>query len=431
MKIALISPKGKFFNNPKLDEYRTSQGFYSRYIRWSGLSSALLILAALTPPGFEIEVIDENVEDIDFNKRYDLVGISFMTQQANRAYEISNKFRNKGSIVVLGGIHVTALPEEAIRYADSVIVGEAEYLWPEFIQDYLNKKIKKIYQSDRVVDLKDSPLPRYDLIKNKGYKTVWIQTTRGCPHDCEFCAASKIYGVKYRSKSIDQVINELKFIKQTFGDSINIGFSDDNFLVNRKFALSLLEEIKKMNIIWLGQTDISIGEDKEFLVKLKDSGCIILYIGLESLSPDNLKDIDLWKYRHLKDYAGNIANIQTSGIAVLGAFIVGLENDDEDVFERIENFIIDNHLHEAQITILTPLPGTRLRKKLEEQNRILPTPWENYTYFRVNFIHKKLTAEFMETRIVDVYEKINSPERQNKQFEYFKEIFKKLKKQSV
>lgn len=430
MNIALISPRSEFFHNPFMGKYWNSSGMKLKYFMWTGISPALLVIAALTPPDFEIEIIDENEDVIDFDKNYDIVGISFMTQLATRAYEIADQFRKKGTTVVLGGIHATILPNESAEHADSVIVGEAEYLWSEFIRDFLNGQVKKIYKTDKIVELIDSPIPRYDLIKNKGYKTIWVQTTRGCPHDCEFCAASNIYGKHYRSKSIGQIVNELNVVKKTFGNNIFIGFGDDNFLINEKTGTKLLKKIVKLKINWMAQTDIGIGKKTELLELLKESGCLLLLIGLESLSPNNLKTIDQWKFKHLSDYSKWIAAIQSFGISVMGGFIVGLDEDDEQVFERIENFIIDNNIHDELITILTPLPGTRLRKRLELEKRILPTSWENYTFFKANIIHKKLTKEQLENGIFQIYEHVNSPEVQAKKFENFKTIYKKLNKLS-
>jgi len=429
MKIALISPKGSFLSkNPEfMDFWNNSKEMVTYRSYWSGVSPGLLIVAALTPPSFDIEFIDENNDSIDFTKYYDLVGISAMTQQAVRAYQIADEFRKRNVKVVVGGIHATILPEEAKQHADSVLIGEAEYLWPSLIEDSKRNKLLPFYKSDRMVDLKDAPIPRYDLLKGRSYPVVWVQTTRGCPHDCEFCAASTVYGKKYRNKSVEQVINEIKLIKKIFGN-IQIGFGDDNMFVNKDFSKELLEKLVLLNIRWFTQSDISVAEDDDLLDLLRRSGCMVLFIGLESLSKDALKMIDShkWKLRYIDKYIPYIKKIQSHGIGVMGAFIIGFDNDDLTVFKKTADFIIDNNLYAAQITILTPLPGTRLRKIFKSENRLLPANWENYTCLNVNFMPKKISISQLEGGLLEVYKKVYSKEAYLRKIKYFKEIYKDL-----
>lgn len=436
MRMCLISPKGNFLskNSVAFKKFYANTKFIESFRNtWSGLSPGLLIVAALTPPTYEIELIDENIDTINFSTNFDLVAISFMTQQAIRAYQIADEFRKRNVKVVLGGIHAMAMPEEAKQHADSVIVGEAEYLWPEFIDDFENNKIKPFYKSEKEVDLKDSPIPRYDLIKNNNYKTIWIQTSRGCPHDCEFCAASKIYGNKYRKKTVEQVIEEVKLVQKIFGNSIKIGFSDDNFFVNEKYSTAILEKLIPLKIRWGTQTDISIAKKDNILKLLYKSGCTHLFIGFESLFEQNLKEIDKqgWKHKQLKKYSEYIKKIQSYGMGIMGAFIVGLENDEFSVFKKTEDFILNNYLADAQIAILTPLPGTRLRKRLEREKRILPTQWDNYTFWDVNFIHKTLTKRQLENGLFEIYKNLNNERVYLRKARHFKEIQKNLIKKKA
>ncbi len=428
MKIALISPKGSFMSKSNPAFYSSTNVLESFRNTWSGLGPGLLIIAALTPPSFDIEVIDENVETINFSNTYNLIAISFMTQQATRAYQIADKFKEMNVKVVLGGIHATVLPEEAKRHADSVIIGEAEYLWPEFINDFKKNKIKPFYKSDKIVDLKDSPIPRYDLIKNKNYKIIWIQTTRGCPHDCEFCAASKVFGFKYRKKSIEQVIEEVKLVQKIIGNNVRIVFGDDNFFVNESYSIAMLERLIPLKIRWGAQTDISIAKKDKILNLLYKSGCLQFFIGFESLSEQNLRGLDKrgWKLKQLKNYSEYIRKIQSYGIGVMGAFILGLDHDDISVFKKLEDFIIKNYLADTQISILTPLPSTPLRNRLEKEKRILPTKWENYTGWDVNFIHKTLSKEQLENGVLNIYRNINDKKVYFEKMEYYKKIHRKL-----
>lgn len=433
MRIGLISPKGvSFGNTQKFQDFLKNEKYMKTYLQsLTGLSTGLLIIAALTPSEHEIELIDENFDEIDFSKNYDLVGITAMTQQATRAYQIADEFWKRNTKVIIGGIHATLLPEEARQHADSVVIGEAEYLWPMVLADLAFDRLKTVYRTDKVVDLKDSPVPRYDLMKEKNYKVAWIQTTRGCPHDCEFCAASKIYGSRYRNKTIEQVINEIQVIKKKFGN-ILISFADDNLFVKRKYSEVFLEEIKGLNIRWNAQTDISIAEHDELLRAMKESGCFCLFIGFESLSEANMQTIDRygWKFRNLSMYPEYIKKIQSYGIGVHGAFIIGLPHDDKSIFKGISDFIIENHLYDAQITISTPLPGTRLREQLVKEGRVLPTKWEDYTFIDVNYVHNKLTKDELENGLIEIYRRINCKDAYYNKMNHFKLIKKELFKEN-
>ena len=367
MKIALVSPKSPpLSRNAEFQDFlkqSPEMEFYRQY--WSGLGSGLLVIGALTPDDIELELIDEGIEEIDFSRGYDLVAITAVTQQASRAYEIARRFREKNIKVVLGGIHATVLPDEAKLYADSVVVGEAENLWPKLLDDFRHNRLSPVYASQQEVDLKESPIPRYELLGEKPCKIVWVQATRGCPHDCSFCCASRVYGSKYRHKSIDQVINEIKKIRRIKKHAL-IGFADDNLLCDKDYSRQLLEKVVDLKIKWIGQSDISIADDNSLLRLVKKSGCVALLIGFESIIEDNLRGLDSsnWKFKHLKNYVEGIRAIQGNGIGIIGTFIVGFDNDDNSVFNKLADFIIDNHLAGAQIAALTPFPHTRSQRKL-------------------------------------------------------------------
>lgn len=243
MKIALVSPRSAFLGrNSEFNDFlkqSPEMEFYRQY--WSGLGSALPIIGALTPEDVGVELIDENIEEIDFNQGYDLVAITAMTQQATRAYQIARKFREKKTKVVLGGIHASVLPDEARLYVDSVVVGEAENLWPILLDDFRHNRLSPVYTSQRAVELKESPMPRYELLAGKPYKIVWVQATRGCPHNCSFCCASRVYGSHYRRKTVDQVIAEIKKVRRIKNHAV-IGFADDNLLCDQNYSRHLLEK---------------------------------------------------------------------------------------------------------------------------------------------------------------------------------------------
>jgi Fe-S oxidoreductase len=270
MKICLIAPKVNFSTNIKeLNEFwhEFQKEEPNRNI-WSGVSTALLTIAALTPSENDIVFIDENYENIDFSQKYDLVGISSMTPNAMRAYTISDEFRNREIKVVLGGVHPTLLPDEAKEHCDAVVIGEAENVWKDVLEDTKNNILKSFYHSNKLANLNLSPIPRFDLLKADNYKYIWLQTSRGCPHDCEYCTASKIFGKGFRRKNNDQIFKELELIKSKFGNK-QIFFADDNFLAQKEKIRPLIEKLTDLHLRWNAQCDISIGQDDKFLELLK------------------------------------------------------------------------------------------------------------------------------------------------------------------
>ncbi len=431
MKLALISPAATPLSRFVALRMFWNSSEYTKSYRetWLGISAGILTIAGLTPDSFDIKVIDENFEEIDFETDYNLVGISAMTQQANRAYEIARRFREKKIPVVIGGIHATTCAEEAQAHCDSVVVGEAEYLWPELLDDFRKGKLKTLYNSARIVDLKDAPIPRYDLLKKNRYKTIWMQSTRGCPRNCEFCCVTEEYGTAYRGKSLEQILEEINLIKK-FHSRARIGFSDENLLLNKKKSKQLLEKLASMKVRFHAQSDVSLARHEETLVLLKKAGCINVLIGFESLSEKSLENIDAhgWKRRQLNSYADCVEKVQSYGIGVVGAFIVGLDGDDTTTFKKTSDFIIDNRVYDAQITISTPLPNTRLRDRLEKENRLLPTTWEDYTLCDVTFKHPTLSKKELEDGLLDIYKSIHTEEVQGAKIDHFSEIFKNLRR---
>ena len=432
MKIAFISPKGGFFenykNNQEVWKDISNIPFWRNF--YSGFSTGLLIMAAITPESFKLKLIDENFDRIDFNEDFDLVAITGMTQQATRAYEIADTFRKKRKKVVMGGIHATVMPEEAKQHVDSVIIGEGEGLWPEFLKDFLRNDIKPFYRTSNLIDLTQSPIPRYDLLNKNNYNVVWVQATRGCPIDCEFCAASKIYGLKFRHKKVEQVIDEIKYIINIFGRRIFISFADDNMFVDRKYAFKLVEKLVDLKIRWFAQTDISIAEDNIFLKLLRKSGCSFLFIGFETLNKKGFLNLDRnnWKSRKSGNYREYIKKVQSHGIGIVGAFILGLDTDTISVFKKTADFINSTCLYSAQISILTPLPGTRLRDRFRKENRLLPLGWDNFTFVKAVYMPNRMSVEELESGLLKVYKKVYSEEARRKRARYFKNVYLTLNK---
>lgn len=434
MRIGLISPKSSLGSrNSTLRVFYERTGFVrSHSTLWTGFGSGLLAVAALTPRKHEVVLIDENKEEIDFSGKFDLIAIGAVTQQATRAYQIAKAFRSNGVPVALGGLHPTVVPEESMQHADSVVVGEAEYLWPELVRDCEAGTLKPIYKSDRTVDLKDVPVPRYDLLADRQPGMVWVQTTRGCPHDCEFCAATKVFGRAFRHKGVDQVVAEVEEVKRTCGN-VMIGFADDNAFSNPSFSRDLLRAIIPLKIRFMAQTDIQIARHPDLLDLAARAGCSHLFVGFESAAAESLDGIDAngWKARQFAHYPEYIRTIQSYGIGVMGAFIIGLHADDADIFKRTGDFIVENHLFDVHVSVATPFPGTRLRKRLEEEDRIVPAEWENYTGLDLNFIHPKLTKEEIEQGVCQVYERAYSEETQMGRYAFYKQMHREMLKRQA
>lgn len=431
MRILLVSPRGEFLGgHGDFGEYvRRSREMQTILHYWNGIGATLPTVASLVSPEHEIAIVDENFERLDFDGGWDVVGITAITQQAPRAYEIAGEFRRRGAHVAMGGIHATALPEEAGRHVDTVFVGEAEQSWRVFLRDLERSEPGSLYHQKAFppVDLTQFPAPRYDLVGRYPYPVVWIQAGRGCRHDCEFCSASRVYGARPKHKTVAQVVTEVQAAKRIWKYA-QIGFADDNLFQDRGYARRLVGELKKANVTWYAQTDISVGRDQGLLLALREAGCRILFIGLESARRRNLAGTrgTRWKDRMYDHYAEYIHEIQRHGIGVYGAFILGLDGDDPGVVQETIDFIDRNHLMGAQITILTPLPGSRLRTRLLHEGRVLHEDWSEYGGWTSVIRHPNFTKEQLDRSLLAVYQRIYSVESYKRRARYFHALCREL-----
>lgn len=381
MKIALIAPA---WHDPLWESEKEKSIFPPLN---------LITLAALTPPRHEVTILDESLTDIDYNAKYDLVGISAMTALAPRTYEIADAFRAKGATVVLGGMHPSAMPEEASAHADAVVVGEAEGLWPQLLKDLEEGTLKPVYRQEERPSLEHMVHPRRDLLNRDRYLVPdTVQTTRGCPFACSFCTVSRFFGKSFRFRPVEDVIREVAELEGEV-----IAFIDDNIVGNPGYARRLFTELAHLprKIKWFSQGSLNIARDDELLRLAAASGCIGLFIGFESLSPGNLKAVGKAVNR-VEEYREAIKKIHDHGIAIEGAFVFGLDEDDESVFERTVRFAQENRLEAAQFGILTPFPGTPLRETLEREGRITSNDWSEYTISRVVFEPKNMSARTLQ-----------------------------------
>ena len=352
---------------------------------------SLTMIAGLTPDEHDVQITDENVDEIDFEEEVDLVGITGMTIHAPRAYEIAKRFRKRGVPVVMGGIHASNLPQEASHHVDSVVIGEAETLWGKVLEDTRKGALKPFYKAKNLCSLKGIPQPRQDLLKKKAYMTTnCVQTTRGCPFDCSFCSVTQFFGQRYRFRPVEDVVEEVKKYSGGF-----VAFVDDNIAGNFGHAKKLFNALKPLNIKWGSQASLTMARDEELLALAAESGCIAMFVGIESLSQTNLSMLNK-SINKVTEYSEAIKKFHDHGIMINGSFMFGLEHDDESVFEKTARFIEDNKIELVTYNILTPLPGTRFYQQMEKESRITDRDWTKYNSGNVVFKPKLMSAETLQ-----------------------------------
>jgi radical SAM superfamily enzyme YgiQ (UPF0313 family) len=428
VRIALIAMSGVRAHNPILTELGlTLPGFVERGETIASLPSlSLLTLAALTPERHDVEYIEvADIADVGDLPECDLAALSSYTAQVKDAYELAARYRARRTPTVIGGLHVTCLPDEALEHCDAVVVGEGEPVWPRVIQDMESGTLGGIYSSGSVdFDLADAPIPRFDLLDPERYNRLTVQTQRGCPWRCEFCASSILLTSRHKHKPVAKVVAELEAITVMWDEPF-IELADDNTFVNKHHGRELAEAIGGFDLHWFTETDISIARDVELLKMLKQSGCRELLIGLESPTAPGLDGLELkrnWKRRQVDDYRRAIDTIQSHGIAVNACFVLGLDGDGLEVFEAIERFVEETHPFDVQITALTPFPGTPLYDRLLAEGRIIePGAWEKCTLFDVNYVPKNMTVAELEFHGVSLAMRLYSKEATARRRKAFKD----------
>ena len=413
MHIAFIAMSGVRAASKELNEAGlTMPGFLERSKAIASLPSlALLTLAALTPD--RIDVSYHEVEDIRAMGALpdcDVAAIASYSAQIKDAYELADRYRAEGVRTVLGGLHVTARPEEALGHADAIVIGEGELGWPDLVADLLEGRLRRTYGPDgREYDLADAPLPRYDLLDVERYNRLTVQTQRGCPWRCEFCAASIRLTDLYKVKPVDRVIAEIREIKRLWPGPF-VEFADDNTFVNHRHSKALMEALAGERIKWFTETDISVADDDELLELMHAAGCAEILIGLESPNAAGVEGVETrrnWKRTRFDTYLEAIERIQGHGIAVNGCFVLGLDGDGPGVFDAVEAFVRRSGQFDVQITVMTPYPGTPLYDRLLADGRLLePTAWERCSLFDVNFTPLHMTPDELQYGALDLARRV-------------------------
>jgi radical SAM superfamily enzyme YgiQ (UPF0313 family) len=389
MRILLVSPSSR-------PGKKVTNGF-----KFSQLT--LHVLASLIPPDIDVSAVDEDLAEIDQSKSYDIVGITCMTGTARRAYELGDLFRSRGSTVVLGGIHPTALPQEAIAHADAVVIGEAEGCWAALIEDCRQGRLQKFYKSE-YPDLAGAPLPRRDLgIDKTLFNTVGLETARGCPYNCEFCSVTDFYGPHIRHRTVAHVVEDVK----RSGSRLFL-ITDDNVTGHPVYSRELFEALAPLGITWVGQSSIKLAQDRELLTLARKSGCAALFFGLESVSASGMQSLRK-SYNSIPETEEAIRIIQDHGVAFHPSIVLGLDTDTPAIFDDTLEFLHRNRIASLTLNIMTPYPGTKIHQRLEQEGRLISNDWYYYNHKCVVFQPKHMSPEELQDGYRHVLKSFYSP----------------------
>lgn len=374
------------------------------------------IISQLTPKDIEIEFIDDRIMELPESINSDIIAFSVETFAAKRAYILAKKFKNKNNHIVMGGFHPSVEHEEALKYSDTVLIGDAEDTWPPFINDFINGECKTIYRSEL-----NGYIPRIDYksfnLRNIRYPKVGVtQFSRGCKFNCDFCSIKTLYKGPIIKKKINYIVQEIKDsgFKYFF-------FADDNLFVDEEFALNLFSSIRDLNIKWACQISMDVAKNEKLLDKMKESGCFLVIIGFESLNKNNLKMMNKSANIIVSDYDLAIKNIYKRKILIYATFVFGYDYDDVYTIKDTLNFAIKHNFAIANFNTLMPMPGTKLYKRLEKENRLLFKKWwlsDKFKYGDAMFIPKKISYEELKNECYIARKKFYNTKNILKRFYY-------------
>lgn len=437
MKIGLIAMSGIRLVDEQLAAMgMTLPGVLERGRAIASMPSlGLLTLAGLTGRRHEVTYLEvpalSALEGVP--GEFDMVAISTYSAQAREAYELAGRYRLRGTPVVMGGPHVSMLPYEAARFCDAVAIGEGEPIWLQIVDDCQAGTLKQFYGTAfSSYDMSEAPMPAFELLDPQRYNRITVQTSRGCPHRCEFCASSVLMAKKYKQKPQERVLAELDKIAAIWRHPF-IEFVDDNAFVSREYWLRLLPSLKKRKLRWFAETDIAVADDSELLDMLAASGCCQLLVGLESPTRDaldGLEKVSNWKLKAWHRYRQAIAKIQSRGIRVIGAFVVGLDGHGPDIGDLLVDYVAALDLFDVQITVQTAFPGTELYRRLAADKRLIePENWDLCTLFDVNYEPDKMSAAELRAVFRSLAERLYSEELTAARRSSFREVLRGFRRQ--
>jgi radical SAM superfamily enzyme YgiQ (UPF0313 family) len=438
MKLALIAMSGLWTYNPELVELgMTLPGFLERGKAIASLPSlGLLTLAGMTPDRFEVSYHEiQDIRQVDELPPCDVAAVSTFTAQVKEAYSLAARYRAMGVRTLIGGLHATALPQEAARHFDAAVVGEGEIVWADILRDAEAGRLGGIYRSaGREWDLTQAPMPRFDLLDVERYNRLTVQTTRGCPWRCEFCASSILLTPRYKVKPVAKTISEIRTIKERWPHPF-IEFADDNSFVNRRHAKNLLRALADENVRWFTETDIAIADGSELLDLMRDSGCAQVLIGLESPTASALDGLETrknWKRQRLDGYREAIYRIQSRGIAVNGCFVLGLDDSTRQDVAVVRDFVEESGLYEVQIAVLSAMPGTPLYARMCDEGRLIdPTGWERCTIFDVNVRPQNMSVEELQAGLIALGKELYGEEAKQRRKRAFRQQWREGRKMAI
>ncbi|MBI3410044.1 MAG: B12-binding domain-containing radical SAM protein [Planctomycetes bacterium] len=434
MKIGFLAMSGLRAHDAKLLELgMTLPGVQERGRVLSSLPSlGLLYLAACTPPGHELRYFEAEGDGREPAEVYacDFVAINTFSAQVFEAYAVADRLRRAGVRVAMGGLHVSVRPDEALAHADQVFVGEGERTWPTAVNAIAGGATPRTWNARDFpsVDVRSLPVPRYDLLGRRPYSRFPVQTTRGCPWRCDFCASNVMLQEPYRKRPVPAVVRDIQAIKGLRKRPF-LEFADDNTFVDHDWGKELCRALIPLGVPWFTETDISVADDEELLHLMRQARCRQVLIGLESPDQSALEGIEMranFKSRRCTGYIDAIRRIQAKGITVNGCFVLGLDRQSPAIFEEVLDFANRAPLYDVQITVLTPFPGTPLYDRLLSEGRLLePTRWDLCTLFDVNFVPKKMTVTQLREGMCWLAERLYSEEalRQRRQ-PYFEQLWR-------
>ena len=399
MKVQLIQPA-------QLDD----SGNPIKYKQMFLPSGTLATVAALTPSDVDVSVIDEYVDTVDFDADVDLVGITGLTCHAPRAYQIAAEFRKRGKTVVMGGIHASALPDEALEHVDSVVVGEAEDVWETVVRDAGNGGLLPKYRSEDLPDLKKRVIPRFDLTNyDRCIKALFadapalpIHTTRGCPYNCDYCSVTRFFGGKYRTKPIDNVLAEIEA-----SGGKDFFFLDDNIAGDPSYAEQLFKEMAPLKLRWFSQASTTILKQPKLAELAGAAGCHEFFMGIESIDEKNLASMNK-SFNKVDQYAEVFRMLKSNGITTHASVMFGLDNDNADLIDRTVDFLLEHDVNFVRMNIATPYPGTGFYDRLSSENRITETDWSKYDLVHCVFRPKHMDQAELEEKLWSSYARFYS-----------------------